>query len=159
MQVDPLHELHGEAVDVVDLVGCESLDDVGVRQARHDLELALELADALLLRGQVAAQDFECHNAPFAAVPGPEHLADTALAQPVQQLVVADGQAVPFAVEYATALILGEPADVDEVLGEVERVVVVRSQLARDLLDLLGRQQLDPAENGEEGFHTVNGHE
>ncbi len=85
---------------------------------------------------------------PLSTVPGLEDRADSALAQPAQQLIRTQDQVLGIAVKEGLDLVLGQPFQLDQVLGQGQGIVVMRAQLLRDLVHLLGGQGCPPGGEG-----------
>ncbi len=89
LEVHPIDQLHDQETRALDFPGVQGLDDVRMVQSSDGLHLAFESGHGALIGQSSGGQHFERHLAPQARVAGLVHGAHAALAQLVEQLVVA----------------------------------------------------------------------
>src|SRR5262245_66508716 len=104
------------------LVDVVNADDVGMAEACRRPGLPLEAPDVVRVGELVLADDLEGINAIEAEVPGLEDLAHPALADAFEQEVGTHDQLRTLAAEELIDLVSGEPATLQQHLGENPRV-------------------------------------
>jgi hypothetical protein len=142
-QVAPLDVLHHQEVDPLGLPGIVSRDHVRVVELGGGLDLALEALDGLRRLDGHRRQDLQGDQAFHLAVTGLEDLAHPPLADLVQDHVLAQHEALHAALANLAGLVLGEPAGLDQQVGQGGGVVGAffgRKVLAEGD-DLVGGQQ------------------
>src|SRR5262245_15282722 len=158
-QVGALDKLHGEVVRVADAVGVEGADDVRVRQPRHRLELALELAHRIRLGTQVLTQHLERDRAISAGVPGLVDLADPSLAETVEDTIRTDDQVLRTVLEEVIDLVDGEPAVLHKGPGKRLGAVKIGQHFLCQLVELTLSEQALIAEGLDQGHDRVDAHD
>ncbi len=136
LEILSLQVLHDNVRGVLELVGVESADHVGVVEQPDDLHLAEEPRDGML-RGRTARQyDLEGDQAIHQPMPGLEYAAHGTDTDAVQQHEPSENEALGLADQQAAGLKLGQHAMLDEPLGQGGRVLrwPVLNQAITDLL-------------------------
>ena len=147
-QVLALHVFHDQVMDAPMLAGVVGLHDVGMIEFRGGFHLAVETLDGIDRSDFFSGDHLHRHQSLHAAVFGLEDHAHSALAQFVQDKVVAEDQPLGLALIDQLGLILGQLALANKGLGEL--LAILGPLFGRKALlegsDLRGGHQPAPGE-------------
>ena len=145
-------ELHDDIEDLADLVGVERPDDVRVVEHPDEFHLALEAGDDAGVRDDLGGDDLERDRPAHQLMLGLVDPAHRPRADPIEDDVPGDGQAVRLVGEEPLDLIGGEDPLLDESIGQcfgLERVVAAE-HLGLELIELAIGEDARLADDGQE---------
>jgi hypothetical protein len=118
--IDVFHDQEVQLVDLVDVVGA---DDVRVVEGGEDTGLTVEALDSGRGLCEGSRQHLDGDTAPRRAVLAQVDARRSAGADPFEDLVLADGESPPFALQELLCLEEGRDAITDEPVGDLARVL------------------------------------